>query len=145
MRRLHFLFGKNFERATRIVDQGGVKTIRGQRSGRSIFQVLVYSYLHPIQSLIVQFYWRVGFRFSNCVSFENLGWYTLENKANWMECSFWCALYVHSFFSLLICPLTPPPFCVCLGSGGFWCVLLSKFWHSTQIFLRKWLNSWIKK
>ncbi|GLT33599.1 hypothetical protein SLA2020_081710 [Shorea laevis] len=37
---LHFLFGKNFERATRIVDQRGVKRISGQPSGRSIFQVV---------------------------------------------------------------------------------------------------------
>ncbi|KAL9242064.1 hypothetical protein vseg_016103 [Gypsophila vaccaria] len=37
---LNFLFGKNFERATRIVDQGGVKKISGDPSGRSIFQVV---------------------------------------------------------------------------------------------------------
>ncbi|XP_057965940.1 uncharacterized protein LOC131156346 isoform X1 [Malania oleifera] len=37
---LHFLFGKNFERATRIVDQRGVKRICGEPSGRSIFQVV---------------------------------------------------------------------------------------------------------
>ncbi|KAK4769014.1 hypothetical protein SAY86_027164 [Trapa natans] len=37
---LHFLFGKNFESATRIVDQGGVKKISGEPSGRSIFQVV---------------------------------------------------------------------------------------------------------
>lgn len=37
---LHFLFGKNFERATRIVDQRGVQRICGQPSGRSIFQVV---------------------------------------------------------------------------------------------------------
>lgn len=37
--RLHFIFGKNFERATRIVDQRGVKKISGEPSGRSIFQV----------------------------------------------------------------------------------------------------------
>ncbi|XP_022983272.1 zinc finger SWIM domain-containing protein 7 isoform X2 [Cucurbita maxima] len=37
---LHFLFGKNFERATRIVDQSGVKKISGEPSGRSIFQVV---------------------------------------------------------------------------------------------------------
>ncbi|OIT03141.1 PREDICTED: zinc finger SWIM domain-containing protein 7 [Nicotiana attenuata] len=37
---LHFLFGKNFERATRIVDQRGVKRILGKPSGRSIFQVV---------------------------------------------------------------------------------------------------------
>jgi hypothetical protein len=36
---LHFLFGKNLERATRIVDQRGVKRIVGEPSGRSIFQV----------------------------------------------------------------------------------------------------------
>ncbi|KAK8700197.1 hypothetical protein V6N13_018600 [Hibiscus sabdariffa] len=35
---LHFLFGKNFERATRIVDQRGVKKIIGEPSGRSILQ-----------------------------------------------------------------------------------------------------------
>ncbi|KAG5526360.1 hypothetical protein RHGRI_032592 [Rhododendron griersonianum] len=35
---LHFLFAKNFERATRIVDQRGVKRISGEPSGRSIFQ-----------------------------------------------------------------------------------------------------------
>ncbi|XP_047972342.1 zinc finger SWIM domain-containing protein 7 [Salvia hispanica] len=37
---LHFIFGKNFERATRIFDQAGVKRISGQPSGRSIFQVV---------------------------------------------------------------------------------------------------------
>ncbi|KAL3515349.1 hypothetical protein ACH5RR_022251 [Cinchona calisaya] len=37
---LHFLFGKNLEKATRIVDQSGVKRISGQSSGRSIFQVV---------------------------------------------------------------------------------------------------------
>ncbi|TXG64166.1 hypothetical protein EZV62_011160 [Acer yangbiense] len=37
---LHFLFGKNFERATRIVDQRGVKRISGEPSERSIFQVV---------------------------------------------------------------------------------------------------------
>ncbi|XP_024023153.1 zinc finger SWIM domain-containing protein 7 isoform X2 [Morus notabilis] len=37
---LNFLFGKNFERATRIVDQKCVKRISGQPSGRSIFQVV---------------------------------------------------------------------------------------------------------
>ncbi|CDO97254.1 unnamed protein product [Coffea canephora] len=37
---LHFLFGKNLEKATRIVDQRGVKRISGEPSGRSIFQVL---------------------------------------------------------------------------------------------------------
>ncbi|KAL9274119.1 Zinc finger SWIM domain-containing protein [Drosera capensis] len=38
--RLHFLFGKNLERATRIVDQMGVRRISGQPSGRVIFQVM---------------------------------------------------------------------------------------------------------
>ncbi|GKV43229.1 hypothetical protein SLEP1_g50544 [Rubroshorea leprosula] len=52
---LHFLFGKNFERATRIVDQRGVKRISGQPSGRSIFQVhrppsILNSILHMIAS-----------------------------------------------------------------------------------------------
>lgn len=37
---LHFLFGKNLERATKIVDQRGVKKITGEPSGRSIFQVV---------------------------------------------------------------------------------------------------------
>ncbi|CAA2986107.1 zinc finger SWIM domain-containing 7 isoform X2 [Olea europaea subsp. europaea] len=37
---LHFLFGKNLERATRIIDQRGVKRISGEPSGRSIFQVV---------------------------------------------------------------------------------------------------------
>ncbi|RHN60146.1 hypothetical protein MtrunA17_Chr4g0022281 [Medicago truncatula] len=36
--KLHFLFGKNFEGATRIVDQRGVKRISGNPSGRFIFQ-----------------------------------------------------------------------------------------------------------
>lgn len=40
---LHFLFGKNLERATRIVDQRGVKRISGEPSGRSIFQVYCWS------------------------------------------------------------------------------------------------------
>ncbi|KAK1571595.1 hypothetical protein Q3G72_019838 [Acer saccharum] len=38
-RSLHFLFGKNFERATRIIDQRGVKGIFGEPSEQSIFQV----------------------------------------------------------------------------------------------------------
>lgn len=38
--RLHFLFGKNFEKATRIVDQRGVKRISGEQSSRTVFQVL---------------------------------------------------------------------------------------------------------
>ncbi|KAM7474732.1 hypothetical protein LguiB_021975 [Lonicera macranthoides] len=38
--RLLFLFGKNIERATKIVDQRGVKRIYGEPSGRSIFQVM---------------------------------------------------------------------------------------------------------
>lgn len=37
--RLLFLFGKNIERAAKIVDQRGVKRIYGEPSGRSIFQV----------------------------------------------------------------------------------------------------------
>ncbi|KAL9417748.1 hypothetical protein AB3S75_040689 [Citrus x aurantiifolia] len=37
---LHFLFGKNIERATRIVDQRGVRRISGEPSGRSIFKVV---------------------------------------------------------------------------------------------------------
>ncbi|XP_042502120.1 zinc finger SWIM domain-containing protein 7 [Macadamia integrifolia] len=37
---LNFLFGKNFERATRIVDQRGVKRIFGEPSGRFVFQVV---------------------------------------------------------------------------------------------------------
>ncbi|CAM8901499.1 unnamed protein product [Rhodiola kirilowii] len=37
---LHFLFGKNMERAARIVDQGGVKRISGELTGRCIFQVV---------------------------------------------------------------------------------------------------------
>ncbi|CAN6554810.1 unnamed protein product [Malus baccata var. baccata] len=37
---LHFLFGKNLEKATRIVDQRGVKRVLGEPSGRSIFQVV---------------------------------------------------------------------------------------------------------
>ncbi|PSS02660.1 Zinc finger SWIM domain-containing protein [Actinidia chinensis var. chinensis] len=37
---LHFLFGKNLERAARIVDLRGVKRISGEPSGRSIFQVV---------------------------------------------------------------------------------------------------------
>ncbi|CAN1120705.1 Zinc finger SWIM domain-containing protein 7 [Linum perenne] len=43
---LHFLFGKNLERATRIVDQKGVKRISGEPSGRSIFQVVGESKRH---------------------------------------------------------------------------------------------------
>ncbi|KAK7322354.1 hypothetical protein VNO77_25733 [Canavalia gladiata] len=38
-RSLHFLFGKNFEGATRIVDQRGVNKICAHPSGRFIFQV----------------------------------------------------------------------------------------------------------
>ncbi|KAK7401477.1 hypothetical protein VNO78_12995 [Psophocarpus tetragonolobus] len=36
---LHFLFGKNFEGATRIVDQRGVTKISAHPSGRFIYQV----------------------------------------------------------------------------------------------------------
>ncbi|KAK7259896.1 hypothetical protein RIF29_25511 [Crotalaria pallida] len=36
---LHFIFGKNFEGATRIVDQRGIKRITAEPSGRVIFQV----------------------------------------------------------------------------------------------------------
>lgn len=37
---LHFLFGKNFERATRIVDQRGVRRVSGSPSGRFLFLVV---------------------------------------------------------------------------------------------------------
>ncbi|XP_051144285.1 uncharacterized protein LOC127260558 [Andrographis paniculata] len=37
---LHFVFGKNFERATRIVDERGVKRISGEPSGHFVFQVV---------------------------------------------------------------------------------------------------------
>ncbi|KAJ0088278.1 hypothetical protein Patl1_33238 [Pistacia atlantica] len=37
---LYFLFGKNLEKATRIVDQMGVKTISGEPSSWFIFQVV---------------------------------------------------------------------------------------------------------
>ncbi|WOL01689.1 zinc finger SWIM domain-containing protein 7 isoform X1 [Canna indica] len=37
---LHFLFGKNLERATRIVDQGGVRKVSASPSGRSLFLVI---------------------------------------------------------------------------------------------------------
>ncbi|XP_042434253.1 zinc finger SWIM domain-containing protein 7-like isoform X1 [Zingiber officinale] len=36
---LHFLFGKNLERATRIVDQGGVRKLSATPSRRSLFLV----------------------------------------------------------------------------------------------------------
>ncbi|XP_042434254.1 zinc finger SWIM domain-containing protein 7-like [Zingiber officinale] len=37
---LHFLFGKNLERATRIVDQGGVRKLSATPSRRSLFLVV---------------------------------------------------------------------------------------------------------
>ncbi|KAJ0963460.1 hypothetical protein J5N97_028582 [Dioscorea zingiberensis] len=37
---LHFLYGKNLERATRIVDQGGVRRVSGTPSGRFLFLVV---------------------------------------------------------------------------------------------------------
>ncbi|KAG7618328.1 hypothetical protein ISN45_At04g036020 [Arabidopsis thaliana x Arabidopsis arenosa] len=37
---LQLLFGKNLEKATRIIDKRGVKKISGLPSGRSIFQVV---------------------------------------------------------------------------------------------------------
>ncbi|KAK1300444.1 hypothetical protein QJS10_CPB13g00483 [Acorus calamus] len=37
---LHFLFGRNFERAARIVDEGGVRKISAVTSGRSLFVVV---------------------------------------------------------------------------------------------------------
>ncbi|XP_074559244.1 uncharacterized protein LOC141815230 isoform X1 [Curcuma longa] len=37
---LHFLFGKNLERAARIVDQGGVRKLSATPSGRSLFLVV---------------------------------------------------------------------------------------------------------
>ncbi|KAL8136581.1 hypothetical protein V2J09_002582 [Rumex salicifolius] len=36
----HFIFGKNFERATKLVDQRRVKKICGEPSGRCIYQVM---------------------------------------------------------------------------------------------------------
>mmetsp|Transcript_49036 Transcript_49036/g.157016 ORF Transcript_49036/g.157016 Transcript_49036/m.157016 type:complete len:146 (+) Transcript_49036:157-594(+) len=39
LRALHFLFEKNFAKALEIVDSGGVRQIRGERSGREFFQV----------------------------------------------------------------------------------------------------------
>lgn len=53
-RSLHFLFGKNLERATRIVDQRGVKRISGELSGRSIYQVYFFSttiWLHCFRAM----------------------------------------------------------------------------------------------
>eukprot|EP01018_Ginkgo_biloba_P015522 Gb_39734 [translate_table: standard] len=35
---LHFLYGKNFERAMQILDRGGVQLIVGEPSGRAVFQ-----------------------------------------------------------------------------------------------------------
>ncbi|XP_022762135.1 zinc finger SWIM domain-containing protein 7-like [Durio zibethinus] len=37
---LHFLFGKNFEKATRIAYQRGIKKISGEPTGRSILQIV---------------------------------------------------------------------------------------------------------
>ncbi|CAD5185092.1 unnamed protein product [Musa acuminata subsp. burmannicoides] len=37
---LQFLFGRNLERATRIVDQGGVRKVSAAPSGRSFFLVV---------------------------------------------------------------------------------------------------------
>ncbi|CAL9099123.1 unnamed protein product [Musa textilis] len=37
---LQFLFGRNLERATRIVDQGGVRKVSAAASGRSFFLVV---------------------------------------------------------------------------------------------------------
>ncbi|KAG0479286.1 hypothetical protein HPP92_009985 [Vanilla planifolia] len=37
---LHFLFGKNLERATTIVDQSGIGRVFGKPSGRVVFKVV---------------------------------------------------------------------------------------------------------
>ncbi|KAL5561343.1 hypothetical protein UlMin_031090 [Ulmus minor] len=72
---LHFLFGKNFERATRIVDQRGVKRVSGQPSGRSIFQVVG-------ESLRKEEYFCFPENFCACYSF----FYDIVNRGEQLCC-----------------------------------------------------------
>ncbi|KAJ7967543.1 zinc finger SWIM domain-containing protein 7 [Quillaja saponaria] len=72
---LHFLFGKNFERATRIVDKRGVKRISGEPSGRSIFQVMG-------ESQRKEEYLCFAENFCGCYSF----FYDIVNKGEQLCC-----------------------------------------------------------
>ncbi|KAM4093250.1 hypothetical protein ACB094_06G100600 [Castanea mollissima] len=72
---LLFLFGKNFKRATRIVDQRGVKRISGEPSGWFIFQVVGES-------------WRKEeyFCFAECYCACYLFFYDIVNRGEQLCC-----------------------------------------------------------
>ncbi|XVE93474.1 hypothetical protein REPUB_Repub01dG0195900 [Reevesia pubescens] len=81
---LNFLFGKNFERATRIVDQRGVKKISGEPSGRSIFQVVG-------ESRRKEEYFCFAENYCACYSF----FYDIVNRGEQL-----CVRLIYSFFLL---------------------------------------------
>ncbi|XP_044507890.1 zinc finger SWIM domain-containing protein 7-like isoform X1 [Mangifera indica] len=72
---LYFLFGKNLEKATRIVDQRGVKKISGEPSGRFIFQVVG-------ESRRKEEYFCFAEHFCACYSF----FYDIVNKGEQLSC-----------------------------------------------------------
>ncbi|XP_068647050.1 uncharacterized protein [Aristolochia californica] len=72
---LHFLFGKNLERATRIVDQRGVKRVIGEPSGRSVFQVVG-------ESRKKEEYTCFPFHYCSCYSF----FYETINRGEQLTC-----------------------------------------------------------
>ncbi|XP_044481379.1 zinc finger SWIM domain-containing protein 7-like isoform X1 [Mangifera indica] len=72
---LFFLFGKNLEKATRIVDQRGVKKISGEPSGRFIFQVVG-------ESRRKEEYFCFAEHFCACYSF----FYDIVNKGEQLSC-----------------------------------------------------------
>ncbi|KAM1152196.1 hypothetical protein ACFX13_035626 [Malus domestica] len=73
---LQFLFGKNLERATRIVDQSGVKRVLGEPSGRSIFQVVG-------ESRRKEEYFCFAEQYCACYSF----FYDTKNKGEQLCCT----------------------------------------------------------
>nr|KJB32284.1 hypothetical protein B456_005G233100 [Gossypium raimondii] len=83
---LHFLFGKNFERATRIVDQRGVKKISGEPSGRFIFQVVG-------ESRRKEEYFCFAEHYCACYSF----FYDVINRAEQL-----CVRFLYSFIPLIL-------------------------------------------
>ncbi|XP_031261175.1 zinc finger SWIM domain-containing protein 7 isoform X2 [Pistacia vera] len=72
---LYFLFGKNLEKATRIVDQKGVKTISGEPSSRFIFQVMG-------ESRRKEEYYCFAEHYCACYSF----FYDIVNKGEQLFC-----------------------------------------------------------
>ncbi|CAA0826475.1 Unknown protein [Striga hermonthica] len=72
---LHFIYGKNFEKATRIFDQKGVKRISGEPSGLFIFQVVG-------ESRRKEEYLCFGEHYCACYSF----FYDIVNKGEELCC-----------------------------------------------------------